>query len=140
MKPNFLKTALLVVVTIFSISCSKDDDEKQTVESTITKATLVLKKTNGDFVPGIVVYAYDQDTWQVMGDNTNFADGQASSDANGNAVFSNIEYPTSFNDVNNNQNTFRFSAHYSLNGVDKTKVTAITFKKGEQKTQTVLLD
>ncbi|ELV7526166.1 hypothetical protein QMU91_002391 [Flavobacterium psychrophilum] len=139
MKTNFFKATILTLITIFTISCSKDDDEKK-VETPITKATIILKKTNGDFVPGIVVYAYDQSKWQVTGDNPTFADGQASSDANGNAVFSNIEYTNSFNDLNNNQNTFRFSAHYSLNGVNKTKVTSITFTKGEQKTQNVILD
>ena len=47
---------------------------------------------------------------------------------------------TVFNDLNNNQNNFRFSAHYTLNGTSKKKVTAITFNKGEQKTATIILD
>jgi hypothetical protein len=138
MKANFFKATILAFVTILTISCSKDEEPKP--ETPITKATIILKKTNGDFVSNITVYAYDQDTWQTIGDNPTFADGQATSDTSGNAVFGNIEYPTTFNDINNNQNTFRFSAHYVLNGVNKKKVTAITFTKGEQKSLTVTLD
>jgi hypothetical protein len=138
MKSNFLRTSILSLITIFTISCSKDDEKK--VETPITKATLVLKATNGSFVSGITVYAYDQSTWETIGDNPTFADGQVASDSNGNAVFSNIEYPNSFTDLNNNQNNFRFSAHYVLNGTSKKKVTTITFNKGEQKTQEVILN
>jgi hypothetical protein len=103
-----IKATILALVTISTISCSKDDENK--VDTPITKATLILKKTNGDFASGIIIYAYDQATWQMFGDNPTFSDGQTSSDATGNAIFANIEYPTTFNDINNNQNTFRFSA------------------------------
>ena len=140
MKLNLFKKSILLLVTIFTISCSKDEEKKTEVVATITKATLVLKGTNGTPVSGITVYAYDQDTWQAFGDNSTFADGQAASDANGNAVFANIEYNNTFTDLNNNQNNFRFSAYYSVNGVNKRKVTTITFNKGEQKTQSVILD
>jgi hypothetical protein len=138
MKTNFYKATLFAFLTVLVISCSKDDDNE--VEKSITSASLILKKSNGDLVAGISVYAYDQDIWQLIGDNTNFANGQSASDANGNAAFSNLEYPTIFNDINNNQHTFRFSAHYSLNGVNKKKVTTITFQKGDQKTQNITLD
>jgi hypothetical protein len=138
MKTTFYKATLFALLTILTISCSKDDDNE--VQKPITSVNLILKKSNGDLVPGIIVYAYDQDTWQVMGDNPNFSNGQAASDTNGNATFANLEYPTIFNDINNNQNTFRFSAQYSLNGVSKKKVTTITFQKGDQKTQNVTLD
>lgn len=117
-------------------ACSSDDNST----AKVTKATLALKDASGQSVSGITVYAYDQDTWEVIGDNPLFAEGQAASDANGNAIFNNIEYANSFNDINNNQNTFRFSAHYTLGGTAKTKVTAITFTKGEQKTESVTLN
>ena len=140
MNSNFLKVSILALITIFTISCSKDEEKQAETPAPITKATIILKKTNGDFASGIAVYAYNQTKWQSFGDNTTFADGQASSDASGNAIFSNIEYGSSFNTSNNNQNNFRFSAHYSLGGVNKTKVIAITFLKGEQKTQNLILD
>ena len=86
------------------------------------------------------MYVYDEDKWEMMGDSPNMATGQAASDENGVARFSNLEYPTVFNQINNNQNTMRFSAHYSLNGVNKTKVKAITFSKGDSKSTTLYLD
>jgi hypothetical protein len=140
MNSIFLKASILAFITIFTISCSKDEEKQAETPAPISKATIVLKKTNGDFASGITVYAYDQSKWQVTGDNPTFANGQAASDANGNAVFSNIEYTNVFTELNNNQNNFRFSAHYILNGVSKKKVTTITFVKGEQKTQNVTLD
>ena len=140
MKLKFLKPLVIAFITVFTVSCSKDENNSSSTQNTITKATIVLKKTNGEVVTGISVYAYEQQTWQIMGDDPAFADGQAASDATGSAIFSNIEYPTTFTSLNNNQNNFRFSAHYSLNGVNKTKVTATTFNKGQQKIETVILD
>lgn len=138
MKTKFLKAVLFTLVIGSAISCSKDNDNG--VATQVTNANIILKKSNGDAASGIVVYAYDQSTWDVLGDNPLFAEGQASSNSNGNAFFSNLEYPTSFNAVNNNQNTFRFSAHYSFNGVNKKKVIAVTFNKGDQKTETLILN
>lgn len=140
MKLNFLKSSILALITTFTISCSKDEDKPTESVLPVTKATIVLKKTNGDFASGITIYAYDQSKWGVTGDNPTFANGQAASDTSGNAVFSNIEYTNVFNDLNNNQNNFRFSAHYTLNGTSKKKVATITFNKGEQKTATIILD
>ena len=140
MKSNYLKMLILGLVFV-TFSCSKDKEAevvKPVVQ--ITKATLVLKKTTGEVVSGITVYAYEQSKWQVTGDNPTFASGQASSDASGNAIFSNLEYTNTFTDLNNNQNNIRFSAYYTLNGVNKKKVTAITFNKGDQKTQNIILD
>ena len=45
-----------------------------------------------------------------------------------------------FNEINNYQNTFRFSAHYTVGGISKTKVVAITFNKGDNKTETLTLN
>ena len=131
---------LILGLVIVIFSCSKDKEEEVKPVAPITKATLVLKKTTGEVVSGITVYAYEQSKWQVTGDNPTFASGQTASDSNGNAVFSNLEYTNTFTDLNNNQNNFRFSAYYILNGVSKKKVTTITFNKGEQKTQNVILD
>ena len=139
MKVNYLKMLILGFVFV-TFSCSKDKEEEVKLVAPITKATLVLKKTTGEVVSGITVYAYEQSKWQVTGDNPTFASGQAASDASGNAVFANLEYTNTFTDLNNNQNNFRFSAYYTLNGVSKKKVTTITFNKGEQKTQNVILD
>lgn len=125
-------------IVLLSISCSKNDD--QAIGTSITSGVITLKKANGDFVEGIVVYAYEEGSWNVTGDTALFADGQASSDSNGRALFSNLEYPNAFTQLNNFQNTFRFSAHYKINGVNKKKVKAITFKKGEQKNDEIILD
>jgi len=135
MKSKISIISFVFLLLTLNFACTKDEDESEK-----TKATIVLKNANNQPVSGIVVYAYSQDTWQVIGDVPLHAEGQASSDSNGNAVFNNIEYTNVFTDLNNNQNTFRFSAHYSLNGVNKRKVVAITFNKGDNKTETLILN
>ena len=133
------KAILLLAITmsIAFISCSKKDDSTTT---SVTKATIVLTTSAGKPASGITVYAFDQDKWTVIGDDPLFANGSAASDSSGKAIFSNIEYSNVFTTINNNQNTFRFSAHYTISGVNKTKVTAVTFTKGEQKTVNLQLN
>src|SRR5690606_6713290 len=99
-------------LVLTATSCSNDDDST----SSKTNAKINLTSASGS-VSGITVYVYDETTWEVTGDNPLFADGQAASNDEGVATFSNLEYPNVFNDINNNQNTMRFSAHYSRNGV-----------------------
>lgn len=133
MKTNLLKLTILFI--LFSFSCSSDDDK-----GSVTKATIEIKNTSNQPVSNITVYAYTQETWMVIGDDPFFADGQATSDNQGKAIFSNLEYPTAFNAINNNQNNFRFSAYYVLNNVNKTKMISINFNKGDNKTGTIILD
>ena len=133
------KLLLLFLVTSSSLitSCSNDDDAK---EQTTTQATLLLRTAQQEPVDGIIVYAYDEDTWQLLGDDPMFAVGQAASNSEGEAIFESLDYPTVFNDINNFQNTFRFSAHYQINGNPTTKVKAITISQGDDITETIILD
>lgn len=129
-------TLFLLIGTL--IACSSDDDSGS--NDTVTSIELTLEDTNGDPVSGIVVYAYDEDTWSVIGDDPQFADFQASSDSNGVATFSNLTTDLNFSELNNFTQTFRFSAYYTINGNETNKVTAISFNRGDDKTQTVTLD
>lgn len=129
-------TLFLLIGTL--IACSSDDDSGS--NDTVTSLELTLEDTNGDPVSGIVVYAYDQNTWSVIGDNPQFADFQASSDSNGVATFSNLTTDLNFTELNNFTQTFRFSAYYTINGNNTNKVTAISFNRGDDKTQTITLD
>lgn len=129
-------TLFLLIGTL--IACSSDDDSGS--DDTVTSLALTLEDPNGDPVSGIVVYAYDEDTWSVIGDDPQFADFQASSDANGIATFSNLTTDLNFTELNNFTQTFRFSAYYTINGNDTNKVTSISFNRGDDKTQTVTLD
>jgi hypothetical protein len=124
----------LVALFCFS-SCTKDKEEE-----TKTSATIILKDKNNRVVSGIEVYAYDQSKWTVVGDEPNLATFQSASNDDGIALFDNIYNPVYFSTLNNFTNTFRFSAHYSLNGVNKTKVKAVSFKMGESRTETIILD
>ena len=133
-----MKKILFLFLTLGILSaCSKDDDSS---DNTTTSATITLKDANGNPVSNVVVYAYEEDNWDMNGDAPFFADYQASSNSEGKAVFANIFSDVNFNDINNFQNTFRFSAHYTLSGVDKTKVVAITFNKGDNKSETLILN
>lgn len=129
-----MKNILFLFLSLAILSSCKKDEE------TITNAVITVKNGSNSPVSGMTVYAYTQSTWSVSGDNSFFADGQASSDSEGKAVFSNLEYPAAFMSTNNNQNNFRFSAHYSLNGVNKKKSISITFNKGDEKTGAIILN
>ncbi len=131
-----MKKALLTLsafATITSLSCKKSDS------TSATKATITVNDAKGP-VSGMTVYAYTEDTWAVSGDKPQFAEGQASSDANGRAIFNSLEYPTAFTSINNNQNNFRFSVHYTLNSTDKTKYISISVAKGSSVTGTISLN
>jgi hypothetical protein len=133
-----MKKLLLLFLSVALLSaCSSDDSPSS---SSKTKAIITLKNPAGNAVSNVVVYAYDQTTWEVIGDQTQFADFQASSDSQGIATFENIFSDTAFNTINNYQNTFRFSVRYSLNGNNKVKFIPITFSKGETKTGTIMLN
>ncbi len=123
-------TTLVVAATL--VGCSSDDDKKT------TNAQVTVKTTSGIAVSGITVYAYGEDTWSVSGDDTFFADGQSVTSSTGVAKFDNIEYPFTY--VGNNQETFRFSAHYSKNGVNYTKVVGQTITKGESAVVTITVN
>lgn len=128
---------LFSLITIFT-SCSKDD-EKNANES-ITSAEINIKDSNNKPIAGIVVYAFQQSTWNVIGDKEQFADGQVTTNAAGKAIFTNIEYINAFNVIDKNQNNFRFSAHYTIGGVDKKKVISVPFNKGDKKTADIIID
>jgi hypothetical protein len=132
-----MKNYIFLVVSLIVFSaCSKDDNDS----TATTNSVITLTDTNNAAVSGVTVYAYGETTWQVLGDNALFADFQATSNSEGKVTFSNLDSETNFNTINNNQNNFRFSAHYLKNGVNKKKVISITFNKGDSKTGTILLD
>lgn len=133
MRPTIRAIMFLAISSVLFLSCTKDEEE-------FTNATIMLTDILNRPVKGMVVYAYSENTWSVIGENTFFAEGQSASDENGNAIFSNIEYSTCFNAINNYQNTFRFSVHYTLNNNPKMKVIAVTFKKGDSKKEIIILD
>ena len=128
-------TLLLLIGTL--VACSSDDDAGQ---DEITSMMITLQNASGETESGIVVYAYDESTWSVIGDDPQFANFQASSNSDGIATFTNLTTDLTFNELSNNTQTFRFSAHYTLNGNTKTKVKAITFNLGDDKTDTLILD
>ena len=117
------------------VSCSKDDDKS----TSVTSATIILKNTSGQPVEGITVYSYSEDSWEVEADNSFFSNQNVVSNAEGKSTFSNLEYTGTFF-PNENQETYRFSAHYSLGGVNKKKAVGMTFNKGENKTINITID
>lgn len=124
----------LAGITIVFIACSKNNDDEA------TSATIQLVDLLGKPVKGVRVYAYDQDTWNMMRDETFHATFQVVSDDAGNATFTNLDKGTQFTSVNNETNTFTFSAHYTLNNSSKTKRVSITLKKGDNKTEKLVLN
>lgn len=126
---------------IFIISCFISLFKRWRISSnTKTKAIITLKNSANNAVSNVVVYAYNETTWEVIGDKTQFADFQSSSNSEGIATFENIFSEAAFNSINNYQNTFRFSVRYTLNGDNKIKFIPVTFNKGETKTGTITLN
>ena len=127
------KLIMLLVMTLMIVSCSKDEEEKQT-----TKATITVKDASGDAVNGMSVYAYTENTWTTIGDDPFFADKTVSTDSNGKAVFIIDDFHMIF--AVDTQENIHFSAHYNLGGVDKIKTTSITFSEEDQKSATLNLN
>lgn len=138
LQTKYMKNLLFLFLSFAVLTaCSSDDSSS---DNSKTKATIALKDVSGNPVSNVVVYAYNETTWGVIGNNTLFADFQAAADGQGIATFENIFSDTSFNSINNYQNTFRFSVRYTLNGNNKIKFIAVTFTKGESKTGTIILN
>ncbi len=134
-----MKKILILFLTIgIFTSCSSDDDNN--TEDNATSAKITLVNINGDEQSGIVVYAYDESTWSVIGDDPFFANFQVATESDGIATFTNLTTDTTFNELTNFTQTYRFSVHYTLNGTDNVKVKAITFDVGDDKTDTIILD
>ena len=131
MKKFLMYTTVLLFTAITTFACSKDKDEDKA-----TSATIQLVDLLGKPVKGVRVYAYDH----MLGDETFHATFQVVSDDAGNATFTNLDKGTQFTSVNNETNTFTFSAHYTLNNSSKTKRVSITLKKGDNKTEKLLLN
>ena len=64
-------------------SCSKD-----VAKEVATSAEITLKSSSDVPISGITVYAYDQTTWEMIDDNSLFANSQSTSTEAGKAVFS----------------------------------------------------
>lgn len=128
---------LFLAIGILTSCSSEDDNPKQ---DDVTSVRITLQNLEGGTESGIVVYAYNESTWSTIGDNPLFANFQASSGNDGVATFSNLTTDLNFNELSNFTHTYRFSAHYTLNGNTKTKVKSITFDLGDHKTDTIILD
>ena len=130
-----MKNYLFILLTLVSISfssCSKDENGE-------TKATISLKNADGSAAAsGITVYAYNSSTWEGFGDNEFFANKKIASDSEGKCEFLLDDITGLF--AFDSQETIYFSAHYTLNGTEKTKYTSITFKKYDEKSGTITLD
>jgi hypothetical protein len=128
-----MKKLLIITLGIFLLtvsSCSKDKNP--------TRAIINLTDVSGTPVSGITVYAYDSGTWDAFGDNVFFADKTVSSDASGKCTFELDDIINLF--AFDSQETIYFSAHYTLNSLEKEKYISITFNEGEEKTGAITLD
>jgi hypothetical protein len=135
-----MKKILLLFLTIGILTSCSSDDDNGPAEDNVTTAKITLNNSSGEPQSGIVVYAYNESTWSVIGDDPLFADFEVASGNDGIATFANLTTDTTFNELSNFTQTYRFSAHYSLNGTDRIKVKAISFNLGDDKTETIILD
>lgn len=134
-----MKKFLLLFLTLGMLTaCSSDDDNASSDK--VTSIDITLEDANGEKLEGVVVYAYNENTWETIGEDTLFANFQAASGEDGVATFSNLTTDTTFNEITNYSQTFRFSAYYTAGGTDKIKTKAISFELGEDKSETIILD
>lgn len=126
------KILSLVCIALFAISCSDDDSSTST-----TSATVIVKDADGDVVSGLKVYSYQDTIWEGFGDESQFADGSAITNSNGVAKFDDLNYLGTF--MQNKQENFYFSAHYSIGNKNYKVAKGETFKIGQSKTITITL-
>lgn len=132
------KNLLLIFVIALITACSSDDDSGS--DDKITSAEITLINENNEPISGVMVYAYQESTWEVIGDDPNFANFEKVSNDEGIAIFSNLTTDLTFNEISNYQQTFRFSVHYTQNDIEKVKVKAISFDLGDDKSEQIILD
>jgi len=132
------KNLLLIFVIALLTACSSDDDSGS--DDKITSAEITLINENNEPISGVMVYAYQESTWEVIGDDPNFANFEKVSNDEGIAIFSNLTTDLTFNEISNYQQTFRFSVHYTQNDIEKVKVKAISFDLGDDKSEQIILD
>lgn len=132
------KNLLLIFVIALLTACSSDDDSGS--DDKITSAEITLINENNEPISGVMVYAYQESTWEVIGDDPNFANFEKVSNDEGIAIFSNLTTDLTFNEISNYQQTFRFSVHYTQNDMEKVKVKAISFDLGDDKSEQIILD
>jgi len=129
---------LILAIIITFISCGNDNDIE--IKDTLTTLIVNIEDADGNYVADIPVYAYNETTWATYGDDPEFADFEIKSDDEGVAVFNSLTTDEAFNDANGNSQTYMFSVHYTIDGVDKTKERNISFNLGDDKTTTIVIN
>ena len=133
-----MKKLFILILTLGLLtSCSTDDSNS---DNEITKASIHILNSNNEPLKGITVYAFNENTWSTIGNDPRFANFEASSDENGIATFSNLNSDIVFNDLTNYTQNYRFTVHYDQDGEDKSKMIAITFEKGDTKSDKIILN
>lgn len=138
-KANFTKIKLILMLLIASailISCTKEDGDE--IITNATTANITILDVNNEVAAGILVYAYTNDTWTIVGDKPHFAEETEMTDNTGTAFFLLDDIPNIF--VFDSQEIIHFSVHYTLNGLEKTNYTSMTFSEGDDKSATIIMD
>jgi hypothetical protein len=134
MKTFTLLFILLTLSLAIAYACIKRN------EPPATKLTVLVVDEHQKPVPDVVVNAYDRQLWSLFRDDTEYATQYATSDEDGEARFKDLNDPVRFNEENQFQNTFYFTIHYKKNGAESVRLKEITFKLGDEKTTTFVLD
>ena len=116
-------------------SCSSDDDSAKTN----TKAVVYLKDAQGRPVEGQTVHAFQDSKWELFGFDVFHSDKSVISDEDGKAEFNNLEEVLGTYIIDNQEN-FHFGVKYVLNGTNKTKSEGKTFRKGDSKEITIIMN
>lgn len=138
-KVNFTKIKLILILILANsilISCSKEDDD--VIITTATTANITVLDEYDEAVAEINVYAYTNDTWTIVGDIPHFAEGMEKTDNNGIAFFLIDDIPNIF--VFDSQEIIYFSVHYTIDDLEKTNYTSMTFNEGSVNSATIIMD
>ena len=131
------KIILLLLINSVLLSCNTDDE----VDEILNNLTIAVIKTvniDDNTLSNIKVYAYLENNWLENGDDTTKADRNFTTTNTGLASFSINYIPNTF--TSNHQEKIYFSAHYVLDGINKTKFVSLILKKGNRKNTTLILD
>ncbi len=122
------KFFILLLTSLSLFSCKK--------ESNPTKADITVTDGAGVKKSSFTVYQISDTKWNLYGEDPFFKDAQSITNTDGVASFSIDD----LNFAKASQTTIYFFCEYTIGSTDKTKSIGITFKKGESKTATLVLN
>ncbi len=133
------KTIILCLLTLSVLACkNNDDDTSAPMEDSFDPPIVTIRIQDSQQTPveNVEVYIFRAQTWNTNGNDQDFADRIATTNAQG-EINEVLDFPGIF--TSGTTERFYFSIHYMLNGQDQTQFVSLVFTEGEEKSDTITL-